>query len=103
VSLLLPHYYIYHCQTPQYIEFTKQEPLDLRATIFTAAGADAMNLLLKLLVLQPSQRITAAEALQHEYFTNAPLPSDPSALSLPIPVSSSAVHACTHTAYAIYK
>eukprot|EP00611_Tribonema_gayanum_P005055 TRINITY_DN1430_c0_g1_i3.p1 TRINITY_DN1430_c0_g1~~TRINITY_DN1430_c0_g1_i3.p1 ORF type:complete len:149 (-),score=19.87 TRINITY_DN1430_c0_g1_i3:47-493(-) len=69
----------------QFVEFTRQEPLDLRSQLFTAAGADAMDLMLKLLVLYPARRLSAQAALQHEYFTNAPAAAEPSALSLPIP------------------
>ena len=35
---------------------------------------DAIDLLDKLLVLNPKNRLTAAEALAHPYFTNSPLP-----------------------------
>eukprot|EP00611_Tribonema_gayanum_P005057 TRINITY_DN1430_c0_g1_i5.p1 TRINITY_DN1430_c0_g1~~TRINITY_DN1430_c0_g1_i5.p1 ORF type:complete len:310 (-),score=79.32 TRINITY_DN1430_c0_g1_i5:47-976(-) len=70
---------------PEFVEFTRQEPLDLRSQLFTAAGADAMDLMLKLLVLYPARRLSAQAALQHEYFTNAPAAAEPSALSLPIP------------------
>ncbi|KAJ2723109.1 hypothetical protein GGI07_002868 [Coemansia sp. Benny D115] len=40
--------------------------------------ANAMDLLRSMLALDPSQRITAQQALDHPYFTEAPPPKDPS-------------------------
>ncbi|CAM9304024.1 unnamed protein product [Choristocarpus tenellus] len=74
-----------HCSLPDYIEFQPQKPIDL-ATLLSAASPDAMDLLTKLLVLRPDARASAAEALQHPYFTSElPPPCDPSALDLPVP------------------
>jgi cell division cycle 2-like len=41
----------------------------------TESGHDLLS---KLLTYDPAQRITAEEALQHPYFTESPLPKDPS-------------------------
>ncbi|KAJ2796448.1 hypothetical protein H4S07_006219 [Coemansia furcata] len=38
----------------------------------------ALNLLARLLALDPKQRITAEDALEHPYFAEAPPPKDPS-------------------------
>jgi cyclin-dependent kinase 7 len=69
---------------PEYVEFKPQPKLDV-SSLFTAATPDAMDLLSKLLVLHPAKRMGAADALRHAYFSNAPPPSDPGSLSLPLP------------------
>jgi len=40
-------------------------------------GAETSDLLDKLLVCNPRERITAAQALEHDYFWTDPLPADP--------------------------
>jgi len=52
---------------------------------FGALTKDALDLLSKLMCLDPSKRITAAEALQHPYFYSNPEPTIPSKLPLPPP------------------
>lgn len=42
---------------------------------FTAAGDDAVDLLQKMFVYRPDQRITITEVLNHPYFTNTPPPT----------------------------
>ena len=42
--------------------------------IFNEIPSDALDLLDRLLTLNPKERITAKEALKHEYFSNVPLP-----------------------------
>ncbi|KAI9347285.1 kinase-like domain-containing protein [Obelidium mucronatum] len=49
--------------------------LKLRFPSLTANGIDLME---KLLTYDPKQRITAAEALKHPYFSESPPPKDPS-------------------------
>ncbi|KAH8832204.1 CMGC/CDK/CDK7 protein kinase [Flagelloscypha sp. PMI_526] len=48
--------------------------------LFTAASADALNLLGKTLIYEPRKRISAKEALYHSYFTSLPNPTHPSKL-----------------------
>eukprot|EP01133_Synstelium_polycarpum_P016148 gene16148-19215_t len=67
---------------PNYIRFT-----DFPATpfkqLFTAAGDDAVDLISKMLLFNPSARCTATEALQHPYFSNSPKPTAPRDLPKP--------------------
>ncbi len=70
---------------PDFIEFKAQPAINLTETLFTAASPDAVDLLSQMLMLGPSNRITAVEALRHLYFSNKPPPSLPSSLSLPLP------------------
>lgn len=74
-----------HCALPDYVEFIPQKPVDL-SSVLSAASADAMDLLLQLLVLRPDKRATADEALRHPYFTkHKPPPCLPSQLALAVP------------------
>jgi len=45
----------------------------------TSAGAETVDLLERLLTLDPSRRITALDALDHAWFWTDPLPADPKA------------------------
>nr|CCA24428.1 cyclindependent kinase putative [Albugo laibachii Nc14] len=60
---------------PNYIEYTKNTKPPPLSSIFTAASEDALELLGKLLKLNPTERPTAAEALAHPYFSNTPAPT----------------------------
>jgi serine/threonine-protein kinase BUR1 len=42
-----------------------------------SVGSETADLLDKLLVCNPRERITAAQALEHDYFWTDPLPADP--------------------------
>ncbi|KAH7464651.1 hypothetical protein PRIC1_005733 [Phytophthora ramorum] len=57
-----------------FVEFTPSTAPPL-ASIFSAASEDALDLLAKLLKYNPAERITAADALKHPYFSNSPAPT----------------------------
>ncbi|KAM6496987.1 Protein kinase-like domain containing protein [Amanita muscaria] len=68
-----------HMKLPDYVtvgQFPKPSLRDL----FTAASADALNLLNKCLTYEPRRRISAREALYHSYFFGLPYPTHPSKL-----------------------
>ncbi|KAI0747044.1 kinase-like domain-containing protein [Daedaleopsis nitida] len=54
-------------------------PRRLRKT-YESLGPETVDLLDKLLVCNPRQRLTAAQALDHDYFWTDPLPADPKSL-----------------------
>jgi len=68
-----------HTKLPDYVpvgQFPKQSLRDL----FTAASADALNLMGGCLVYEPRKRLTAEGALHHPYFFALPYPTHPSKL-----------------------
>ncbi|KZS94600.1 CMGC/CDK/CDK7 protein kinase [Sistotremastrum niveocremeum HHB9708] len=68
-----------HTKLPDYFaagQFPRQPFRDL----FTAASADALNLLAKFFIYDPRKRISAKEALNHPYFFALPYPTHPSKL-----------------------
>lgn len=67
---------------PKYIEYETCIETPFK-TLFSAASDDAIDLLSKFLKFDPSQRISASEALQHKYFTSEPLPTPKQNLVLP--------------------
>lgn len=68
-------------QLPQYIDFTHCEPQEFRA-VFPGVSETALDLLRQMLCLNPAKRISAAQALEHPYFSALPLACEPSELPL---------------------
>ena len=71
-----------HTKLPDYIQF-KEYPATPLEDIFSAAGADLIDLLYKMFALDPNNRCTTSEALQMEYFKNKPYPTPGPNLPLP--------------------
>lgn len=46
-------------------------------TVYSSVGPETADLLDKLLICNPRERITASQALDHDYFWTDPLPADP--------------------------
>ena len=64
---------------PDYVAFRQYPKTPLRR-LFTAASDDTLDLLGKMLAYDPRQRITAQDALKHQFFLSRPLPTLPSRL-----------------------
>lgn len=69
-------------ELPDYVPFPPQARPPLRS-IFTAASDDALDLLDRMLALNPVKRISAKEALKHVYFKSLPHPTEPEKLPKP--------------------
>ena len=65
-----------------YIEFKQTEPKSLR-TIFTTSKQDELEVLEKMMQLDPKRRPNASETIQMEYFSNAPGPCSTERLPKP--------------------
>ncbi|GLC46120.1 hypothetical protein PLESTF_000082900 [Pleodorina starrii] len=68
---------------PYFLQFTETKALPLRQ-VFPAASGDALDLLSRMLQLDPLRRISSAEALRHPYFSNNPPPTPPALLPRPV-------------------
>ncbi|KAJ8516619.1 hypothetical protein ONZ45_g6083 [Pleurotus djamor] len=68
-----------HTKLPDYVPVGQFPKMPLR-DLFTAASADALNLLQKCFIYEPRRRISARDALHHPYFFALPNPSHPSKL-----------------------
>ncbi|KAE9586070.1 hypothetical protein Lal_00009779 [Lupinus albus] len=69
---------------PDYVEYQYVPAPPLRS-LFPVASDDALDLLSKMFTYDPKVRISAQQALEHRYFTSAPLPTDPDKLPRPAP------------------
>eukprot|EP00898_Chlorokybus_atmophyticus_P009224 jgi/Chlat1/931/Chrsp108S00040 len=67
---------------PDYVPFVPCQAPPLRQ-IFTSCTEDVLDLLLRMLTFNPNGRITAAEALEHRYFSNPPAPTPHARLPRP--------------------
>ncbi len=72
-----------HMKLPDYVAFRSYPGTPLQ-DIFIAAGPDLIQLLERLLAFDPNKRWTSQQALQSEYFSNRPYPSQGSQLPLPV-------------------
>ena len=54
-------------------------------TTVVDCGRECADLIDRLLVLDPAKRLTAAEALEHEWFWTKPFPADPASLPKYLP------------------
>lgn len=67
---------------PEYMEFSYTPAPPLR-TIFPMASDDTLDLLAKMFIYDPRQRITIQQALDHRYFSSSPSPTEPGKLQIP--------------------
>ncbi|KAL1356844.1 cyclin-dependent kinase D-1 isoform X2 [Arachis hypogaea] len=69
---------------PDYVEYQHVPAPPLRS-LFPMASDDALDLLSKMFTYDPNARISAQQALEHRYFSSAPLPTVPEKLPRPAP------------------
>ncbi|KAK4742858.1 hypothetical protein SAY87_000859 [Trapa incisa] len=67
---------------PDYVEYQYVPAPPLRS-LFPMASDDTLDLLSKMFTYDPKSRISAQQALEHRYFTSAPLPTNPDKLPRP--------------------
>ncbi|KAL4297787.1 hypothetical protein GQ457_12G007500 [Hibiscus cannabinus] len=71
---------------PDYVEYQYVPAPPLRS-LFPMTSDDALDLLSKMFTYDPKARITTQQALEHRYFSSAPLSTDPAKLPRPTPKS----------------
>lgn len=67
---------------PDFVEFQFVSAPPLRS-LFPMASEDALDLLSKMFMLDPKNRISAQQALEHRYFSSVPAPTRPDLLPKP--------------------
>ncbi|GAX76672.1 hypothetical protein CEUSTIGMA_g4118.t1 [Chlamydomonas eustigma] len=68
---------------PNYLEFQKVLAPPLK-NLFPKASEDALDLLSKMVALDPKKRLMAHQVLAHRFFSTFPLPTPPSKLPKPV-------------------
>jgi len=71
---------------PSHITFEQFDPIPLSNIFGSKRGAGTIDLLQKMLTLDPQKRISVSQALAHPYFTSAPDVTDPKLLPKPTKV-----------------
>ncbi|KAF9762195.1 putative serine/threonine-protein kinase KIN28 like protein [Nosema granulosis] len=61
---------------PGFMEFSKKPGIEIQS-LFSAASPDTLDLMKKFFIFNPEYRINCEKALEHEYFSNSPSPTDP--------------------------
>ncbi|XP_059439673.1 cyclin-dependent kinase D-3-like [Corylus avellana] len=69
---------------PDYVEYQYVPAPPLRS-LFPMASDDCLDLLSKMFTYDPKARISVQQALEHRYFSSAPLPTVPDKLPRPAP------------------
>ncbi|KAF3444133.1 hypothetical protein FNV43_RR13823 [Rhamnella rubrinervis] len=69
---------------PDYVEYQYVPAPPLRS-LFPMVSDDAIDLLAKMFTYDPKARISVQQALEHRYFSSAPLPTIPNKLPRPTP------------------
>ena len=67
---------------PAFIKFQERDGIPLK-TQFPGVETEALDLLGKMVALDPRRRITAVDALAHPYFKVKPAPTEPAMLPKP--------------------
>lgn len=68
---------------PFFLRFKDTNPLPLKDQFPEELSSAGVDLLSQLLQLDPKKRISVDDALQHEFFSEEPLPADPVELEIP--------------------
>ncbi|GLT69208.1 hypothetical protein SLA2020_413770 [Shorea laevis] len=81
---------------PDYVEYQYVPAPPLRS-LFPIASDDALDLISKMFTYDPKARISVQQALEHRYFSSAPLPTVPDKLPRPAPKRNLELQILIHT------